>query len=208
MAALTPGRRLSAMRAILALATLIAGPARGADSLMDRWSGPVAEASQRFAIPEGWIRSVMAAESAGRTSVAGRPIVSPAGAMGLMQLMPQTWSAMRSRYGLGSDPFDPHDNILAGTAYLRELFDRFGYPGLFAAYNAGPERFSAYRDFGRSLPPETRTYLAKMDGMAGAGGAEAVADRTISPLFFALGTSPSRPLAPASGGLFVMKRPS
>ena len=58
--------------------------------------------------------------------------------MGLMQLMPATWAAMRAEHGLGHDPHDPRDNILAGTAYLRAMYDRFGYPGLFAAYNAGP----------------------------------------------------------------------
>ena len=60
--------------------------------------------------------------------------------MGLMQLMPGTWSEMRLMLGLGGDPFEPHDNIMAGTAYLRMVYDRFGYPGLFAAYNAGPGR--------------------------------------------------------------------
>ena len=91
--------------------------------------------------------------------VAGLPIISPKGAMGLMQLMPETWQEMRLRYGLGNDPYDPHDNILAGTAYLRELLDRFGI-GAFAAYNAGPSRFAAYLDGSRSLPAETQKYLS------------------------------------------------
>ena len=88
----------------------------------------------------------------------GVPIISPKGAMGLMQLMPETWHEMRSRYGLGDDPYDPHDNILAGTAYLRELLDRFG-TGAFAAYNAGPGRFAAYLDGSQPLPAETQKYL-------------------------------------------------
>jgi len=89
------------------------------------------------------------------------PITSPKGAMGLMQLMPETWQEMRLRYGLGDDPYDPHDNILAGTAYLRELADRFGI-GAFAAYNAGPGRFAAYLDGSQSLPAETRKYLGRI----------------------------------------------
>jgi hypothetical protein len=82
--------------------------------------------------------------------------------MGLMQLMPGTWQAMRSAHGLGSDPDDPRDNILAGTAYLRAMYDRFGYPGLFAAYNAGPARYADHLARGRRLPSETVAYVAKV----------------------------------------------
>jgi soluble lytic murein transglycosylase-like protein len=57
-------------------------------------------------------------------------IVSPKGAIGLMQVMPQTYFELARRYGLVLDPFNPRDNILAGTAYLREIQDRFGSPGL------------------------------------------------------------------------------
>ena len=64
--------------------------------------------------------------------------LSPKGAMGLMQIMPGTWAELRLRYGLGADPYDPHDNITAGAAYLREMHDRYGEPGFLAAYNAGP----------------------------------------------------------------------
>ena len=76
----------------------------------------VAEASQRFGIPASWIRAVMQVESFGDVRA-----MSPKGAMGLMQIMPETWAALRSRYGLGADPYDAHDNIMAGAAYLREL---------------------------------------------------------------------------------------
>ncbi len=142
----------------LALALLWAVPA-SADPL-DRWTPYIAEASARFDIPAAWIREVMRAESGGRTTLNGRRIVSSAGAMGLMQLMPATWRAMRARLGLGPDPHDPRDNILAGTAYLRKMYDRFGYPGLFAAYNAGPGRYAAHLATGRRLPRETKAYLA------------------------------------------------
>src|SRR3546814_10454195 len=69
---------------------------------------------------------------------------------------------MRRRLGLGSDPHAPRDNILAGTLYLRLMYDRFGYPGLFGAYNAGPARYAAYLEGRRSLPGETRDYLRKV----------------------------------------------
>ena len=72
----------------------------------------VTEASQRFGIPAGWIYAVMRAESAGRIGA-----TSPVGAMGLMQIMPQTWAKLRDQYGLGHDAYDPHDNIIVGAAY-------------------------------------------------------------------------------------------
>lgn len=118
----------------------------------------VAEASRRFAIPERWIWAVMRAESAGEISA-----TSHAGAMGLMQIMPRTWAQLRIRSRLGSDPYHPCDNIFAGTAYLRELHDRYGNPvGMLAAYNAGPGRYDERLKNGRPLPQETRSYLAKL----------------------------------------------
>ncbi|MBH5389343.1 lytic transglycosylase domain-containing protein [Bradyrhizobium sp. CNPSo 4019] len=116
----------------------------------------VDEASQRFAIPMNWIVSVINVESAGNLHAK-----SPRGAMGLMQIMPATWAELRERYDLGNDPYDPHDNVLAGTAYLRELLDRYGSPGVFAAYNAGPARYEEHLA-GTSLPDETRAYVAKL----------------------------------------------
>lgn len=127
-----------------------------------QWRNIIAEASARFGVPSAWIEQVMRAESRGLTIWQGRPITSRAGAMGLMQLMPATWASMRSALGLGADPYQPRDNILAGTAYLRAMYDRFGYPGLFGAYNAGPGRYGASVNAGRSLPVETRDYLDKI----------------------------------------------
>jgi hypothetical protein len=121
----------------------------------ERYAAHVAEAAQRFGIPVDWIRAVMRIESGG-----DRRAVSPKGALGLMQLMPKTWTEMRVRYGLGHDPFDPHDNIFAGAAFLRELHDRYGSPGFLAAYNAGPGRYEDYRDRHRPLPTETVAYVA------------------------------------------------
>ncbi|TFV39120.1 lytic transglycosylase domain-containing protein [Bradyrhizobium niftali] len=121
----------------------------------------VDEASKRFAIPVNWIGSVINVESARDVHAK-----SPKGAMGLMQIMPATWAELRERYNLGNDPYDPHDNILAGTAYLRELLDRYGSPGVFAAYNAGPSRYEEHLA-GGSLPEETRAYVAKLANLLG-----------------------------------------
>jgi len=147
---------------VIAIPLVIATPA--AADPVDRWRAEIVEASARFGVPVVWIERVMRAESGGQTMLGGRPITSQAGAMGLMQLMPATWMAMRAAHGLGRNPHDPHDNILAGTAYLRAMYDRFGYPGVFAAYNAGPGRYAAHLATGRALPTETRVYLAQVSG--------------------------------------------
>jgi hypothetical protein len=70
----------------------------------------VTEASKRFGVPEHWIRAVMHVESGAKQRAR-----SSKGAMGLMQIMPKTWTELRARYGLGADPYDPRDNILAGA---------------------------------------------------------------------------------------------
>jgi hypothetical protein len=123
----------------------------------DPFSVFVTEAAQRFGVPVAWIRAIMRVESHGH-----RRAISPKGAMGLMQLMPDTWAALRLRHRLGRDPYDPHDNILAGAAYLREMHDRYGWPDFLAAYNAGPGRYEDYRDRRRPLPGETIAYVAEL----------------------------------------------
>jgi len=155
----------------------------------------VTEAARRFGVPEIWIRAVMRVESRGDIRA-----TSPKGAMGLMQIMPPTWAELRARYGLGSDPYDPRDNILAGAAYLRELHDRYGAPGFLAAYNAGPGRYEEYRFNGRALPAETVAYVAVLAPIIGGGDLAspvtvAVADPlawTRSPLFVAQPESGTR----------------
>src|SRR3546814_209690 len=154
-----------ALRSLLAATALAAAAPAHADPV-DRWRSLIAEASARFGVPQAWIERVMRAESRGRTTLAGRPITSRAGAMGLMQPMPATWAEMRARLGLGGNPHDPRDNILAGTFYLRLMYERFGYPGLFGAYNAGPGRYAAYAAGHGSLPTETHVYLASVTGNA------------------------------------------
>jgi hypothetical protein len=121
----------------------------------DPWGPYIVEAATRFQIPQQWIRAVMQQESGGEEQA-----VSDVGAMGLMQLMPETYQDLQSQYGLGEDPFDPHNNILAGAAYIREMYDRYGAPGFLAAYNAGPGDVDAYLAGTSSLPDETVNYLA------------------------------------------------
>lgn len=140
---------------------LLAPVAAHADPVA-RWRPLISDAARRFGMPVAWIERVMRVESDGFDVVDGQPTTSRAGAMGLMQLMPSTWRAMRDRIGLGSNPYDPRDNILAGTLYLRLMYDRFGYPGLFAAYNAGPGRYGDYLAGRAGLPDETRAYLASL----------------------------------------------
>ncbi len=134
----------------------------------DPFAAHIAEAAQRFGIPEHWIRAVMRIESRGDTRA-----VSPKGAMGLMQIMPATWTYLSGRHALGSDPYDPRANILAGAAYLRAMYDRYGsVDAMLAAYNAGPGRYEASRA-GRALPAETVGYVAALvpsiDGRAAHG---------------------------------------
>ncbi|MBI5128871.1 MAG: lytic transglycosylase domain-containing protein [Rhodopseudomonas palustris] len=145
----------------------------------------VADASKRFALSEPLIRAVMRVESAGDPRAR-----SAKGAIGLMQIMPTTWTGLQARYGLGVDPYDPHDNIMAGAAYLRELHDRFGEPGFLSAYNAGPGRYEQHLATGRALPDETKAYVAavmrSVDGVPTGGSPPTDVTSTLanaSPLF-------------------------
>ena len=126
----------------------------------DPWGPYIREASHRFDMPETWIRALMRQESGGSLYRNGRLITSSAGAMGLMQVMPGTYRELRARHNLGPDPFEPHDNIMAGVGYMREMYDIYGAPGFLAAYNAGPNRLDDYLANQRSMPDETRKYVA------------------------------------------------
>jgi len=146
--------------------------------LMARWAPLIKEASKRFKVSEDWIRAVMRMESGGRTfNDDKRPITSVAGAMGVMQVMPTTYEEMRQQYGLGNNPYDPHDNVIAGTAYLHWLEGKYGYPKMFAAYNAGPGTLEALTAGTRTLPAETRAYVK---GIGRILGAELVVEPTPS----------------------------
>ncbi len=173
-----------------------------AQPIDDRGFGAfIAEASQRFGIPVDWIGAVMHAECEHSSDV------SSAGAMGLMQIMPDTWTALRTRYQLGSDPFDPHDNIIAGTAYLRAMLDRYGnVTGMLAAYNTGPGRYDSYLATGHLLPTETREYVAKLAPLMGSKPLPELATMPLdlardwrdAPLFAVTGRG--SPIGPPSAG--------
>lgn len=160
-------------------------------STPDPWATYIAEAAKRFAVPERWIRAVMAVESVGDPAAR-----SPKGAIGLMQVMPATWDELRAKHHLGSDPWQPRDNILAGTAYLRAMHDRYGsVAAMLAAYNAGPARYDAHLATGRALPAETIGYVAKIMPMiegtisiARSGGNSSRRTWSRAPLFVARST--------------------
>jgi len=140
----------------------------GPRALLDRWDPIMEAAARRFHVPKSWIRAVMQRESGGRTMLAeGQKMISQAGALGLMQVMPDTYAQMRQQYGLGADPFDAHDNIFAGAAYLRWLHRKYGYPAMFAAYNAGPGRLEDHLAHGKRLPAETRAYISGITKVLG-----------------------------------------
>ena len=142
--------------------------------LILRWKPLVAKASKRAGVPVAWINAVMRVESGGRTMLSqSQRMISSKGALGLMQVLPETYQDMRTQYRLGPDPFAPADNISAGAGYLRWLRGKYGYPAMFAAYNAGPGQIDDVLGGGRQLPAETRSYIARVgqilgDGMDGA----------------------------------------
>lgn len=198
------------------------------------YAADITEAAHRFGIPAAWIAAVLAAESN-----ADPAAVSKAGAMGLMQLMPATWEEQRELHRLGNDPFQPRDNILAGSGYLRAMWDRYrNVTDMLAAYNFGPGRYDEYLAGERSLPAETRDYIAALVPLLGgdplAPGAVAgpprVTDWRAAPLFVTApagaasasglhgersagaasdASSPSlNPLAPSSSGALFVARPA
>jgi hypothetical protein len=140
------------------------------------WASYIAEASQRFSVPAHWICAVIQLESNGDTIA-----LSPKGAMGLMQIMPQTYTELRLRYHLGADPYAPRSNILAGAAYLHELHDRYGPAGFLAAYNAGPGRYEDYLMRGRPLPEETHNYVAALAPIMGVPTLPSRSESTLIP---------------------------
>ena len=123
----------------------------------DPWGPWIRDASRRFDVPDLWIREVMRQESGGRASATSR-----VGAMGLMQVMPGTYRELAQRYNLGPDPYHPYDNLQAGAAYVREMYQLYGSPAFLAAYNAGPRRLEDYLWGNRGLPDETRNYVARI----------------------------------------------
>ena len=121
---------------------------------LDTFDAWFLESATEEGVPAELLKAVAVAES--RMNPAA---VSPAGAKGLMQMIPSTGAAMGVR-----DLFDPHQSIRGGAAYLAKQVGRFGtYPLALAAYNAGP---GAVQKHG-GIPPyeETRTYVARVMGL-------------------------------------------
>jgi soluble lytic murein transglycosylase-like protein len=128
------------------------------------------EHARRHNIRPDLVRAVIQAESAFNPAA-----VSPKGAMGLMQLMPATARSL----GVGN-PFDPHQNVRGGVAYLRQLLDRYDNNEklALAAYNAGPGAVDRY---GQTIPPypETRNYVARISEVARVTGSDGTPSTTI-----------------------------
>ena len=192
-----PGRGLRAGCVIVLIAAWASmthaqstgGPPREQPARSPSPSETIAEASERFGIPARWIAEVMQVESRGDPRA-----LSPKGAIGLMQIMPATYASLAARYGLGTDPWNVRDNIMAGAAYLRELYDRYGASGFLAAYNAGPGRWEEHLSGARPLPGETVRYLSRLGPSVGAdlGPGSSVSSHAvivssrIAPIFVAL----------------------
>ena len=115
----------------------------------------IAEAAEKYNLDPVMIHAVMQTESAFNALA-----ISPVGALGLMQLMPEVAAELGA-----DDPMDPRQNIMAGSRYLRQLLDahRGNIKLALASYNAGPGNVAKYG----GTPPfkETRNYVKKVTGL-------------------------------------------
>ncbi|HRQ82687.1 MAG TPA: transglycosylase SLT domain-containing protein, partial [Azospirillaceae bacterium] len=125
------------------------------------WDDPISRLAAQYGVPADFVRRIMQQESGGRSD-----LVSSAGAVGAMQVLPRTFSEVAKRYGIAGTVNDPAANLEAGVAYLSEQLRAFGSQDL-AAYNAGPGRVRQYLDAARPLPTETRNYMSAVAGGAG-----------------------------------------
>jgi soluble lytic murein transglycosylase len=112
----------------------------------------IAEASKKHGVSFPLVKAIIKAESDFNPRA-----ISRKGALGLMQIMPENLEVLQI-----SDPFDPWENIMGGTRYLRMMLNRFNgkLPLSLAAYNAGPTTVDRYQ----SIPPfkETENYIEKV----------------------------------------------
>lgn len=119
---------------------------------MDRYDDIIAEAERRHGVDAPLIKAMVRAESAFDPKA-----VSHKGALGLMQIMPKNLKRLQVK-----DPYNPWDNIMGGTRYLKQMLGRFEgqLPLALAAYNAGPKAVEQYR----GIPPynETQNYVRKV----------------------------------------------
>jgi soluble lytic murein transglycosylase len=125
---------------------------KGASAYIKTYGTIIDQASKRFRVEPSLIKAVIKAESDFDYKA-----VSPKGAQGLMQLMPETAEELEVR-----DPFNPEDNIFGGARYLGWLLERFKHDKVMAlaAYNAGPAKVKHY---GGVPPfPETRSFIEKV----------------------------------------------
>lgn len=118
--------------------------------------GIIQKASRRYGVDAGLIKAVVKAESNFNPKA-----VSSAGAQGLMQLMPAT----ARQLGV-TNAFDPEQNVMAGTRFLKELLERYNgnIDAALAAYNWGPGNVDR-KGLGNALPSETRSYLARVKSL-------------------------------------------
>ncbi len=118
---------------------------------IDRWDDIIIRAARTYEVSPELVKAIVLVESGMNPKA-----TSPAGAQGLMQLMPAT------ARGLGvKQPYDPNENIFGGTRYIRKMLDRFSDRRLaLAAYNAGPGNVRKYG----GIPPfrETQFYVEKV----------------------------------------------
>ena len=115
------------------------------------WSSIIRKAARHYKLPESLVTAVIHTESGFQADA-----VSPKGAQGAMQIMPETQKELSLE-----NPYDPEANVMAGCAYLARQIDRFGSVELgLAAYNAGPENVERYG----GIPPfaETRAYVDRI----------------------------------------------
>ncbi|MCX5852499.1 MAG: transglycosylase SLT domain-containing protein [Deltaproteobacteria bacterium] len=116
------------------------------------YDGMISEAAKLYELEVSLIKAVMKVESNFNPNA-----VSVKGAKGLMQIMPQNYDSLDIR-----NPFDPHENIMGGVKYLKQLLERYeGRKHLaLAAYNCGPDTVDRYR----TIPPidETEQYVKKV----------------------------------------------